>query len=141
MDRVGGAFFFRAQTHGGLRAGARSCFLAPFPWSLHCERRERWFGSWFLSFLFWTTSFAWSHRPAKGPMKLTPDLNRPNSGSSMHLATCPTCGTTIVLDFVPVAGMVWCHTCEKAFSPSVQAPEPDKAEENNGDLNEESDNC
>jgi len=53
----------------------------------------------------------------------------------MHLATCPMCGTTIALDFVPVAGMVWCHTCEKAFSPSgVPASEPENAEENNGEL-------
>ncbi len=54
----------------------------------------------------------------------------------MHIATCPTCGTTIALDFIPVAGLVWCHKCEKGFFPSgVPAPEQEKAEESNGKFN------
>jgi hypothetical protein len=57
----------------------------------------------------------------------------------MHLATCPTCGTTVALDFVPTAGLVWCPTCEKTFSPSGWTPpEQDDMEggipEGNGQL-------
>jgi len=56
----------------------------------------------------------------------------------MHLATCPTCGTTVRLDFIPTAGLVWCPTCEKAFSPSgIPAPDPDKGEENDTELDTE----
>jgi uncharacterized Zn finger protein (UPF0148 family) len=54
--------------------------------------------------------------------------------SIMHSATCPTCGTRVEVDFVPVAGQVWCPTCQKLFSPSVGS-EPgetgDRAEPNN----------
>ncbi|HEV2946014.1 MAG TPA: hypothetical protein VGX70_01470 [Gemmataceae bacterium] len=53
----------------------------------------------------------------------------------MHLATCPTCGTTVALDFIPTAGLVWCHTCEKGFSPSgMLAPESENAEDSNGEF-------
>jgi len=56
----------------------------------------------------------------------------------MHLATCPACGTTIALDFIPVAGLVWCHSCDKVFSPSgIPAQEHEKEEERNGELNGE----
>lgn len=56
----------------------------------------------------------------------------------MHLATCPTCGTTIALDFIPMAGLIRCHTCDKAFSPSgMPAPEPENAEECKGELDAE----
>jgi uncharacterized Zn finger protein (UPF0148 family) len=55
----------------------------------------------------------------------------------MRLAICPTCGTTVALDFVPTAGLVWCPTCEKAFSPSgITTREPDK-EENDTELEAE----
>jgi hypothetical protein len=40
----------------------------------------------------------------------------------MHVASCPSCGTRIELDFQPTAGLVWCPKCEKTFSP---APGPD----------------
>jgi uncharacterized Zn finger protein (UPF0148 family) len=35
----------------------------------------------------------------------------------MHSVSCPTCGTRIEVDFLPVAGKVWCPTCQKVFSP------------------------
>jgi hypothetical protein len=43
----------------------------------------------------------------------------------MHKATCPTCGTTVELDFRPVAGLIWCPTCQKTFPPPV-GPVPDE---------------
>jgi uncharacterized Zn finger protein (UPF0148 family) len=44
----------------------------------------------------------------------------------MHSATCPSCGTRVELDFKPVAGQVWCPTCQKVFSPSaVSGAEPE----------------
>jgi uncharacterized Zn finger protein (UPF0148 family) len=57
----------------------------------------------------------------------------------MHLATCPTCGTTVPLDFIPTAGLVWCPTCEKTFSPSgMSQPDQDEMEgeipEDNGQV-------
>jgi hypothetical protein len=35
---------------------------------------------------------------------------------AMHSASCPSCGAVVELDFQPVAGLVWCPTCQKMFS-------------------------
>jgi uncharacterized Zn finger protein (UPF0148 family) len=64
----------------------------------------------------------------------------------MHSATCPSCGTQVELDFLPVAGLIWCPTCQKTFSPPVvQGIEPllkpeqgDVSEERNGDAGDHS---
>jgi uncharacterized Zn finger protein (UPF0148 family) len=43
----------------------------------------------------------------------------------MHAVNCPCCGTRIEVDFRPVAGQVWCPTCQKLFSTSaVSEPTP-----------------
>jgi len=58
----------------------------------------------------------------------------------MHLATCPTCGRTVALDFVPTAGLVWCPTCEKTFSPSGWIPSDEMEDgipEQNGELEDD----
>jgi hypothetical protein len=34
----------------------------------------------------------------------------------MHPVNCPTCGKRIEVDFLPVAGQVWCPSCQRAFS-------------------------
>jgi hypothetical protein len=48
----------------------------------------------------------------------------------MHSADCPSCGSRVEFDFLPVAGMVWCAKCQKMFSPPVAAgPEPRKPEQ------------
>jgi uncharacterized Zn finger protein (UPF0148 family) len=48
----------------------------------------------------------------------------------MHSAACPSCGTRVEFDFLPVAGHVWCPTCQKLFSPSVvTGAEPPKTEQ------------
>jgi hypothetical protein len=44
----------------------------------------------------------------------------------MHCATCPICGTRVELDFLPVAGQVWCPKCQKLFSLSVEPPKQDE---------------
>jgi uncharacterized Zn finger protein (UPF0148 family) len=36
-----------------------------------------------------------------------------------HSAACPSCGTRVEFDFLPIAGQVWCPTCQKLFSPPV----------------------
>jgi hypothetical protein len=36
--------------------------------------------------------------------------------TAMHIAVCPTCGTRVEVDFEPVAGVVWCPTCQETFS-------------------------
>jgi hypothetical protein len=55
----------------------------------------------------------------------------------MHEATCPTCGTHVELDFKPVAGLVWCPKCQRAFSQSGGlVPEPQEPE---GETNTERD--
>ena len=41
----------------------------------------------------------------------------------MHSVTCPTCGGLVEVDFIPVAGPVWCHVCQKFFAPPVEPPE------------------
>ena len=41
----------------------------------------------------------------------------------MHSAVCPSCGTRVELDFLPVAGQVWCPKCQKLFAPPA-VPEP-----------------
>jgi uncharacterized Zn finger protein (UPF0148 family) len=48
----------------------------------------------------------------------------------MHSAVCPSCGTCVEFDFLPVAGQVWCPTCQKLFSPPIV---PKAAEENKQD--------
>jgi uncharacterized Zn finger protein (UPF0148 family) len=54
----------------------------------------------------------------------------------MHLATCPACGTDVALDFIPSAGLVWCPTCQKTFSPSeMPAPDEQKPEEDLAERN------
>ncbi len=35
----------------------------------------------------------------------------------MHSAACPSCGTRVEFDFLSVAGVVWCPTCQQPFSP------------------------
>jgi hypothetical protein len=35
----------------------------------------------------------------------------------MHLVECPTCLNRVKVDFVPVAGLVWCPTCQNTFAP------------------------
>ncbi len=58
----------------------------------------------------------------------------------MHSATCPSCGTRVELDFEPVAGQVWCPTCQKPFSPPVvregaeRADKADRRSEQNGSV-------
>jgi uncharacterized Zn finger protein (UPF0148 family) len=48
----------------------------------------------------------------------------------MHLATCPSCGTRVDVDFRPLAGLIWCPKCEKAFSPpTASGPKPEKNEQ------------
>ena len=58
----------------------------------------------------------------------------------MHSATCPSCGTVVEVDFRPVAGRVWCPTCQKLFSQPaaidpprgstfVEAPVPEEEKE------------
>jgi hypothetical protein len=49
----------------------------------------------------------------------------------MHSAYCPSCSRRVEVDFLPVAGQVWCPTCQKVFSPrpeSGYAQETDKAD-------------
>jgi uncharacterized Zn finger protein (UPF0148 family) len=41
----------------------------------------------------------------------------------MHSVTCPSCGQHVEVDFLPVAGQVWCPICQKLFSPQVE-PNP-----------------
>jgi hypothetical protein len=49
----------------------------------------------------------------------------------MHSAACPSCGTRVEFDFLAVAGLIWCHKCQKLFSPPVvSGPEPRKTEQN-----------
>jgi len=56
----------------------------------------------------------------------------------MHLATCPTCGTDVALDFIPSAGLVWCPTCQKAFSPSgMSMPDDEDLEDDVAERNGE----
>jgi predicted Zn finger-like uncharacterized protein len=56
----------------------------------------------------------------------------------MHAVSCPHCGTRVELDFLPVAGQVWCPTCQKLFShPAVSEPahetdQVDQHKEQNG---------
>jgi uncharacterized Zn finger protein (UPF0148 family) len=58
--------------------------------------------------------------------------------SDMHSVKCPTCGTSIQVDFLPVAGQVWCPKCQKVFPASAVAKppqdteEPDRRTEQNG---------
>jgi hypothetical protein len=33
----------------------------------------------------------------------------------MQLATCPSCGTKVELDFRPATGVVWCPQCQELF--------------------------
>src|SRR5258708_10966154 len=48
----------------------------------------------------------------------------------MHSASCPSCGTRVEFDFLPIAGHVWCPTCQKLFSPpAVSGPKPEKTEQ------------
>ena len=48
----------------------------------------------------------------------------------LHPVKCPTCGTCVEVDFVPVAGQVWCPTCQKLFSPrSAAQDQPSGTEE------------
>jgi hypothetical protein len=42
---------------------------------------------------------------------------------AMHSVNCPSCGTRVEVDFLPVAGQVWCPTCQKLFSPRSFLPE------------------
>ena len=39
----------------------------------------------------------------------------------MHSVKCPSCGVRVEVDFVPVAGQVWCPTCQKVFSPRPES--------------------
>ncbi len=54
----------------------------------------------------------------------------------MHSALCPTCGTQLTFDFLPVAGLVWCPTCRKTISPPF-VPKP--VDDEDGQKEEESD--
>jgi uncharacterized Zn finger protein (UPF0148 family) len=57
----------------------------------------------------------------------------------MHTAHCPTCNTRIQLDFKPVAGLIWCPTCQKTFCYSgASETESEKPDEkmNDGDGSE-----
>jgi len=48
----------------------------------------------------------------------------------MHSATCPSCGTRVEVDFQPVAGQVWCPTCQKLFSPpAASGTKPEETEQ------------
>lgn len=48
---------------------------------------------------------------------------------TMHSVTCPSCGTQVEVDFRPIAGLVWCPTCQKLFSPPVvSGPHPQKTD-------------
>ena len=47
----------------------------------------------------------------------------------MHYAACPTCGERVEVDFLPVAGQVWCPICQKLFSPQVEPPKQDEDSE------------
>jgi hypothetical protein len=40
---------------------------------------------------------------------------------TLHPVNCPSYGTRIEVDFLPVAGQVWCPTCQKAFSPQAES--------------------
>ena len=55
----------------------------------------------------------------------------------MHSAPCPACGTQVKFDFLPVAGLVWCPTCQKMFSPPVVS-KPGQKETGQADLNDDS---
>jgi uncharacterized Zn finger protein (UPF0148 family) len=46
----------------------------------------------------------------------------------MDYATCPSCGTSVEVDFVPVAGKVWCPTCQKLFSLPVASEGGEKGD-------------
>jgi uncharacterized Zn finger protein (UPF0148 family) len=47
----------------------------------------------------------------------------------MHTVACPSCGLTVKVDFQPVAGLVFCPTCQKLFSPpAVSVPDSEKAQ-------------
>jgi hypothetical protein len=64
----------------------------------------------------------------------------------MRGADCPSCGTHVELDFLPVAGLVWCPKCQKLFSPAAVSgadpflnPEQDEViEERNGEPDDNS---
>jgi hypothetical protein len=51
----------------------------------------------------------------------------------MHSAICPSCGTRVEVDFLPVAGLVWCPKCQKMFSPPVLLTEETKQVEERED--------
>jgi hypothetical protein len=38
----------------------------------------------------------------------------------MHSVTCPICRNRVEVDFLPVAGGVWCSVCQKLFLPTTQ---------------------
>jgi hypothetical protein len=44
----------------------------------------------------------------------------------MHSVTCPSCGKRVEVDFLPIAGQVWCPTYQKLFSPSIEPPKQDE---------------
>jgi len=70
MDQVGRAFSFARKLMGDCGRGSQ---LGPGSFSLAASMRVDWKALlWVLvlSFMFWTTFFAWSYRPTKGPMKL-----------------------------------------------------------------------
>ena len=52
----------------------------------------------------------------------------------MHSVTCPNCQTEIKVDFIPIAGMVNCPTCQKPFFPkkdkNIKSEEPDHSDHN-----------
>ncbi len=50
----------------------------------------------------------------------------------MHSATCPSCGTRVEFDFLPVAGHVWCSRCQKLFSPPVVSKPAQQTEQVEG---------
>jgi hypothetical protein len=56
--------------------------------------------------------------------------------TAMHSAICPTCNQSVETDFLPVAGLVWCPTCQKTFSPRTTS-EPDSEETESNKLHED----
>jgi len=44
----------------------------------------------------------------------------------MHSVCCPSCGTRVEVDFVPIAGRVWCPKCQKLFSQPGSSDEADE---------------
>jgi hypothetical protein len=65
-------------------------------------------------------------------------LRSPLGVIAMHSSACPSCGNYVEVDFLPVAGQVWCPICQKLFSPPpVLKPAPetkqvDGCEDRNG---------